>query len=224
MTPTQCESTFFHPQVKLNSPVQPFRHLRSTSPCGLVSGDRPSKTLVDSLSAVGRCHRLLPPLASSLRNKAKIISSPCDTTTTTTTSSRSLLRPPAMASSDAPKPPSTSKLPEILSRRRQKPSGDEEATQTIRLGDFADDQTLSVSEARALLNTLIERRKDDPSIPPPPNTDVFVKTRKYMNQASRHKSQAAATQVAAISGRLLDGGVITMFERAQLSMSALAVW
>lgn len=112
------------------------------------------------------------------------------------------------------------KLPEILSRRRTKPQGDEEATHNIRLGDFADDQTLSVSEARALLNTLIERRKEDPSIPPPPNTDVFVRTRKYMNQAARHKSQAAAEQVANISSKLSEAGLITGFERAQLSRSS----
>lgn len=111
-----------------------------------------------------------------------------------------------------------SKLPEILSRRRAKPSGDEEATTTIKLGEFTDDATLSVSEARALLNVLIEQRRQDPSIPPPPNTDVFVKTRKYMNQASRHKSHAAADQVSRISGRLMASGLVTGFERAQLSM------
>lgn len=119
-----------------------------------------------------------------------------------------------MATTDPTKPP---KLPEILSRRRAKPQGDEEATNTIKLGDFADDQTLSVSEARALLNRLIEHRKGDPSAPPPPNTDVFIKTRKYMNTASRHKSEAAVEQVAIISQRLTDVGAITQFERAQLS-------
>lgn len=114
--------------------------------------------------------------------------------------------------------PSTAKLPEILSRRRTKPPGDEKVEGNIILGEFADDQTLSVSEARALLNTLIERRKDDPSVPPPPNTDVFVRTRKYMNQAARHKSQAAAEQVANISSKLSEAGLITGFERAQLSV------
>ena len=122
-----------------------------------------------------------------------------------------------MATTETGERPPT-RIPDILSRRRVKQSGDEEATQTIRLGDFTDDQTLSVSEARALLNTLIDRRKDDPSVPPPPQTDVFVRTRKYMNQASRHKSQAAAEQVANISSKLSEAGLITGFERAQLSM------
>lgn len=44
-------------------------------------------------------------------------------------------------------------------RSREKPSGDEEATAELRLGEFQDVPTLTLSEARLLINAVIDNRR-----------------------------------------------------------------
>jgi DNA-directed RNA polymerase II subunit RPB4 len=47
----------------------------------------------------------------------------------------------------------------IQSRAREQPIGDEEATSDLKLGEFQDVPTLSLSEARLLINAVHERRE-----------------------------------------------------------------
>jgi DNA-directed RNA polymerase II subunit RPB4 len=113
-------------------------------------------------------------------------------------------------------------LPPSLSRRRQPPTGDEEATAQLKLGEYTDVPCLSVSEANVILRRLIDRREkpDDEGRkgPPLPNTDVFVKTRDYLEQFARFRGETAVQQVEQVSSRLVAQGTISVFERAQLGM------
>ena len=45
------------------------------------------------------------------------------------------------------------------SRTREKPAGDEEATVDLKLGEFQGVPTLTLSEARLLINAVIDHRK-----------------------------------------------------------------
>lgn len=44
-------------------------------------------------------------------------------------------------------------------RTREKPSGDEEATANLKLGEFQNVPTLTLSEARLLINAVMDHRK-----------------------------------------------------------------
>ncbi|KAI4280858.1 MAG: hypothetical protein L6R38_004113 [Xanthoria sp. 2 TBL-2021] len=48
---------------------------------------------------------------------------------------------------------------EQTSRTREKPSGDEEATAELKLGEFQNVPTLSLSEARLLINAVLDNRR-----------------------------------------------------------------
>ena len=45
------------------------------------------------------------------------------------------------------------------SRSREQPAGDEEATSDLKLGEFQNVPTLTLSEARVLINAVMDRRK-----------------------------------------------------------------
>jgi len=45
------------------------------------------------------------------------------------------------------------------SRTREQPQGDEEATTDLRLGEFQNVPTLTLSEARLLINAVMDHRK-----------------------------------------------------------------
>lgn len=45
------------------------------------------------------------------------------------------------------------------SRTREKPTGDEEATADLKLGEFQHVPTLTLSEARLLINAVMDHRK-----------------------------------------------------------------
>ena len=113
-------------------------------------------------------------------------------------------------------------IPQPLSRRRPLPTGDEETTAILRLGEYEDTPCLSVSEANVLLQRVIEwRTKPDENgnkHTPMPNTDVFTKTRDYLEAFARFRGEQAVQQVESVSQKLVKDGVITIFERAQLGM------
>ena len=118
-------------------------------------------------------------------------------------------------------------IPKPLSRRRPPPTGDEETTTTLRLGEYSETPCLSVSEANAVLQKVIVARTTPDSngrLPPPmPNTDVFVKTRDYLEMFARFRGEQAVQQVESVSQKLVGEGAdgITGFERAQLGISTL---
>ena len=45
------------------------------------------------------------------------------------------------------------------SRTREQPTGDEEATASLKLGEFQDVPTLTMSEARLLINAVMDHRQ-----------------------------------------------------------------
>lgn len=49
--------------------------------------------------------------------------------------------------------------PPPTSRTREKPTGDEEATVDLKLGEFQNVPTLTLSEARLLINAVMDHRK-----------------------------------------------------------------
>ena len=112
-----------------------------------------------------------------------------------------------------------SNLPPVLSRRRPATTGDEEATAILRLGNMSNTPTLSVAECNELLNTMANRNDR-----PPPNNDVYVKTREYLKIFSRFQKREAVTQVDAISRRIMDYPGATYFERAQLGNCCITQW
>jgi DNA-directed RNA polymerase II subunit RPB4 len=134
--------------------------------------------------------------------------------------------------------PNTTKptVPPMLSRRRPPPTGDEEATAVLRLGEYSTVPTLSVSEANTILQKVIDARQrpdeNTGALPPPmPNTDVFVKTRDYLQLFARFNNEQAVRQVETVSQRLavkegeeVEEGKITQFERAQLGMYTTRRW
>ena len=48
------------------------------------------------------------------------------------------------------------------SRTREKPAGDEEVAQQLKLGEFQNVPTLTLSEARLLINAVMGHRKQGP--------------------------------------------------------------
>ena len=114
-------------------------------------------------------------------------------------------------------------LPPSLSRRRQQPTGDEEATAQLKLGEYTSVPCLSVSEANTILRRVIDSRTKPNQHgdigPPLPNTDVFIKTRDYLDMFARFRGEQAVHQVESVSNKLVTGGVISVFERAQLGES-----
>ncbi|KAK3111989.1 RNA polymerase B [Teratosphaeriaceae sp. CCFEE 6253] len=112
----------------------------------------------------------------------------------------------------------TTRAPPTLSRRRPPPTGDEQATATLHLGDMAETPCLSVAECHELLSRLAERKAAGRA--GQQTSDVYVKTREYVGLFARFKDGKTVTQVDAISSQLLGkGGLggVTGFERAQLA-------
>ena len=104
-------------------------------------------------------------------------------------------------------------VPQSLSRKRPAPTGDEEATAVLKLGDMTDTPALSVAECKVLLEQLANKGGRGTS-----NSDVYTKTREYVDMFARFKDPKTVTQVDAISSGLLAKG-LTHFERAQLGRS-----
>ncbi|KAK3713509.1 RNA polymerase B [Vermiconidia calcicola] len=116
-------------------------------------------------------------------------------------------------------------IPQPLSRRRPPPTGDEEATTQLHLGEYTDVPCLSVSEAHAVLQKVIQARTTPDAngrLPPPmPNSDVFNNTKRYLDEFARFRGEQAVQQVESVSQKLVIGygggnDGITGFERAQL--------
>jgi len=117
-------------------------------------------------------------------------------------------------------------IPQTLSRRRPPPTGDEETSTNLILGEFQNVPCLSVSEANVILQKVIDQRSkpdEQGNLPAAmPNTDVFVKTRDYLETFARFRGETGAAQVESVSQKLVRDGLIEPFERAQLGTSPSA--
>lgn len=97
-------------------------------------------------------------------------------------------------------------------RPRTKPLGDEEASAVLNLGEFNNVPSLSLSEARLLINTVMDhRRKGTARVVQ--ETETLVKTMDYLDMFARFKQNENITAVE----RLLAGRAeLEPFERSQL--------
>lgn len=93
--------------------------------------------------------------------------------------------------------------------------GDEEATATLSLGEFTHVPSLSNSEARVLINAVLDqrRRKDPNRAAAIQETETLVKTQDYLDTFARFKAPQNIEQVERLL-RDVDG--LESFERSQL--------
>lgn len=100
------------------------------------------------------------------------------------------------------------------SRAREKPAGDEEASSTLVLGEFDGVPSLSLSEARLLINAVMEhRRKTSRKVE---ETETLVKTQDYLDVFARFKQKE---NIEAVERLLASRGEFEPFERSQLGAS-----
>lgn len=98
------------------------------------------------------------------------------------------------------------------SRVREKPTGDEEASSVLVLGEFDGVPSLSLSEARLLINVVMETRRRTTNRKVE-ETETLVKTQDYLDVFARFKQKENIEAVE----RLLSGQTgFEPFERSQL--------
>ncbi|MCJ1370288.1 RNA polymerase B [Loxospora ochrophaea] len=96
------------------------------------------------------------------------------------------------------------------SRKREKPSGDEEATSELKLGEFQNVPSLTLSEARVLINAVMEHRRAQMKVD---ETEVLMKTQDYLDVFARFKGKQT---VEAVERVLATHQELEYFERSQL--------
>ncbi|KAL8850820.1 MAG: hypothetical protein Q9221_004234 [Calogaya cf. arnoldii] len=99
---------------------------------------------------------------------------------------------------------------EPTSRTREKPSGDEEATADLKLGEFQDVPTLSLSEARILINAVLDNRRKLRKVN---ETETLIKTQDYLEVFARFKQKENIEAVERVLGAKTD---LELFEKSQL--------
>lgn len=102
------------------------------------------------------------------------------------------------------------------SRPRQKPLGNEEASANLSLGEFSDDYALSNSEARLLINTIVDKQRQ--ISPNYKESEALIKTNDHLDLFARYKNTTAVTQ---LEGLLKSATNLASFERSQLGSNRL---
>ncbi|KAL9584621.1 MAG: hypothetical protein Q9212_001997 [Teloschistes hypoglaucus] len=95
-------------------------------------------------------------------------------------------------------------------RTRGKPSGDEEATANLKLGEFQNVPTLTLSEARLLINAVMDHRKTLRTVD---ETETLIKTQDYLDVFARFKQKE---NIEAVERYLATKTELELFERSQL--------
>ncbi|PNS15875.1 hypothetical protein CAC42_7981 [Sphaceloma murrayae] len=101
--------------------------------------------------------------------------------------------------------------PPQTSRPKRAPTGDEEAGAVLRLGEFQDVPTLSLSEARLLISAVSATRKE--SKKKPVQTETLDQVVEYLDLFSRFKPQDKINQLE----QLLSQTNLDKYEKSQLS-------
>ncbi|KAI4101297.1 MAG: hypothetical protein L6R36_004463 [Xanthoria steineri] len=99
---------------------------------------------------------------------------------------------------------------EQTSRTREKPSGDEEATAELKLGEFQNVPTLSLSEARLLINAVLDNRRKLRKVN---ETETLIKTQDYLEVFARFKQTENIEAVERVLGAKTE---LELFEKSQL--------
>ncbi|KAI4259698.1 MAG: hypothetical protein LQ352_000631 [Teloschistes flavicans] len=100
-------------------------------------------------------------------------------------------------------------------RTREKPSGDEEATANLKLGEFQNVPTLTLSEARLLINAVMDHRKTLRTVD---ETETLIKTQDYLDVFARFKQKE---NIEAVERMLGAKSELELFERSQLGKITL---
>jgi len=106
--------------------------------------------------------------------------------------------------------------PTSLSRPKRPITGDEEASSTLRLGEFQNVPTLNLSEARVIINAVTTRRKQLKSNNSNGDSETLVKVQEYLELFARYKEQE---HVGALEQLLNGRPELEKFERSQLGQS-----
>ncbi|KAL9613865.1 MAG: hypothetical protein Q9167_001602 [Letrouitia subvulpina] len=101
-------------------------------------------------------------------------------------------------------------MSESTSRRREKPSGDEEAAAELKLGEFQDVPTLTLSEARLLINAVMDHRRLTKKVN---ESEIYLKTQDYLDVFARFKQKE---NIEAVERMLAAKTELELFERSQL--------
>ncbi|KAK0510958.1 hypothetical protein JMJ35_006510 [Cladonia borealis] len=96
------------------------------------------------------------------------------------------------------------------SRTREKITGDEEAAKELKLGEFQNVPTLTLSEARLLINAVMDHRKSQRKVE---ETETLIKTQDYLDVFARFKQKE---NIEAVERTLATRQELELFERAQL--------
>ncbi|KAJ9157789.1 hypothetical protein NKR23_g705 [Pleurostoma richardsiae] len=97
------------------------------------------------------------------------------------------------------------------SRPKPPPPGEEEAGSVLKLGEFEDVDTLTLSEAALVINALLAKRRNDRKNLN--ETEILAKTIDYLDAFSRFKQKE---NVEAVERLLSSHKQLSKFERAQL--------
>ncbi|EEQ34697.1 hypothetical protein McanMca71_007622 [Microsporum canis] len=106
---------------------------------------------------------------------------------------------------------SSTPLPEPTHRKRELPQSELEATSQLKLGEFQHVPTLSLSEARLVINKVLDlRRKGDNKFE---ERETLVKTQDYLEVFARFKEKE---NIEAVERLLSAHTELEFFERSQL--------
>ena len=97
-----------------------------------------------------------------------------------------------------------------ISRTRERPGGEEEATADLKLGEFQNVPTLTLSEARLLINAVMDHRKQQRQVN---ETETLIKTQDYLDVFARFKQKE---NIEAVERMLASRVELELFERSQL--------
>ncbi|EDN02380.1 polymerase II polypeptide D [Histoplasma capsulatum] len=107
--------------------------------------------------------------------------------------------------------PSSTALPDPTHRKRELPQNELEATSQLKLGEFQNVPTLSLSEARLVINKVLDlRRKGDHKFE---EREALVKTQDYLELFARFKEKE---NIEAVERLLSAHTELEFFERSQL--------
>ncbi|KAL9137611.1 MAG: hypothetical protein Q9175_001162 [Cornicularia normoerica] len=97
------------------------------------------------------------------------------------------------------------------SRAREQVGGDEEATSDLKLGEFQNVHSMSLSEARALIIAILAHRATTKKVQ---ETETLIKTQDYLDVFARFKNTENITAVERVLGAHAQ---LEPFEKSQLA-------
>ncbi|RPA77944.1 hypothetical protein BJ508DRAFT_416773 [Ascobolus immersus RN42] len=104
-------------------------------------------------------------------------------------------------------------LPAPTARAKESAHIDEEAGSTLRLGEFQNVPSLTLSETRELIKAVLQHRVDNNQYQGVGETEVLTKTKEYLDVFSRFKQRES---IQAVERILSQQTQLAAFEKSQL--------